>query len=216
MRSTCSNVGSMSAMIQIRNVPEDLHRRLKARAAMAGMSLSDYLLKEISAVAERPTMEEMRERLATRSRVETGESAAECNPGHAWPVAVIVADASALVDVLLRRPTADAIEARLFGSGLALHVPHLLDVEVAHVVRRHAAGGEIVPERGHELLTDLVDLPCSATRTIGCCRACGSCGTTSPPTTPSMSPSPRRSTRRSSPATSASPPHPATARVEVM
>ena len=77
MRSTCSNVESMSVMIQIRNVPEDLHRRLKARAAMAGMSLSDYLLKEIGAVAERPTMEEMRERLARRSRVETGESAAD-------------------------------------------------------------------------------------------------------------------------------------------
>jgi plasmid stability protein len=67
----------MSVMIQIRNVPEDLHRRLKVRAAMAGMSLSDYLLKEIKAVADRPTMEEMRERLARRSRVETGESAAD-------------------------------------------------------------------------------------------------------------------------------------------
>jgi len=77
MCSTCSNVDRMSVMIQIRNVPEDLHRRLKARAAMAGMSLSDYLLKEISAVAERPTMEEMRQRLASRSRVETGESAAD-------------------------------------------------------------------------------------------------------------------------------------------
>lgn len=77
MRSTCSDVQDMSVMIQIRNVPDDLHRRLKARAAMAGMSLSFYLLKEISAVAERPTMEEMRERLARRSRVETSESAAD-------------------------------------------------------------------------------------------------------------------------------------------
>jgi antitoxin FitA len=77
MWGTCVNVSDMSVMIQIRNVPDDLHRRLKARAAMAGMSLSDYLLKEISAVAERPTMEEMRERLARRSRVETGESAAD-------------------------------------------------------------------------------------------------------------------------------------------
>jgi hypothetical protein len=48
----------------------------------------------------------------------------------------------------LRKQTADAIVARLFASGVALHVPHLLDVEVAHVIRRHAAGGEIVPERG--------------------------------------------------------------------
>lgn len=77
MLSTCDNVENMSTMIQIRNVPDELHRRLKARAAMAGMSLSDYLLKEITAVAGRPTMEEMRERLASRSRVETGESAAD-------------------------------------------------------------------------------------------------------------------------------------------
>lgn len=74
MRITCDNVNSMSAMIQIRNVPDDIHRRLKARAAMAGMSLSDYLLKEISAVAARPTMEELLARLATRSRVEPDES----------------------------------------------------------------------------------------------------------------------------------------------
>ncbi len=72
---------------------------------------------------------------------------------------MIVADASALFDVLRRRPTAVAIEARLLGSGLALHVPHLLDAEVAQVIRRHAAGGEIGPDRGHELLTDLLDLP---------------------------------------------------------
>jgi plasmid stability protein len=56
-------------MIQIRNVPDALHRRLKARAAMAGMSLSDYLLSEIRDVAERPTIEELRARLHQRSRV---------------------------------------------------------------------------------------------------------------------------------------------------
>jgi plasmid stability protein len=74
MQNTCFHVSDMSAMIQIRNVPDELHRRLKARAALAGMSLSDYLLKEIREVAERPTMEELRARLATRSRVETSES----------------------------------------------------------------------------------------------------------------------------------------------
>ena len=50
-------------MIQIRNVPDALHRRLKARAALAGMSLSDYLLNEIREVAERPTIDELRARL---------------------------------------------------------------------------------------------------------------------------------------------------------
>src|SRR6266436_4294958 len=50
----------MTAMIQIRNVPDALHRRLKSRAALAGMSLSDYLLSEIRQVAERPTLDELR------------------------------------------------------------------------------------------------------------------------------------------------------------
>jgi plasmid stability protein len=67
----------MSTMIQIRNVPEDLHRRLKSRAALAGMSLSDYLLSEIRHVAELPTLEEMRARLESRSRVTPDVSPAE-------------------------------------------------------------------------------------------------------------------------------------------
>ncbi len=62
----------MSVMIQIRNVPEALHRKLKSRAALAGMSLSDYLLSEIRQVSERPTMDELRARL--RSRSETAPS----------------------------------------------------------------------------------------------------------------------------------------------
>ena len=57
----------MTTMIQIRNVPDALHRRLKSRAALAGMSLSDYLLSEIRGVAERPTLDELRVRLARRS-----------------------------------------------------------------------------------------------------------------------------------------------------
>ena len=59
----------MSKMIQLRNVPEALHRSLKARAAMAGMSLSDYLLGEIKEIAERPTLAELRERLHQRKPV---------------------------------------------------------------------------------------------------------------------------------------------------
>ncbi|HSM60745.1 MAG TPA: hypothetical protein VK849_08095 [Longimicrobiales bacterium] len=67
----------MSKMIQIRNVPDELHRTLKARAAEAGMSLSDYLLSELRDTAERPTPEQMRERLERRSRVTEGETSAE-------------------------------------------------------------------------------------------------------------------------------------------
>ena len=54
-------------MIQIRNVPETLHRKLKSRAALEGKSLSDYLLGELRRVAEWPTAEEMRQRLARLS-----------------------------------------------------------------------------------------------------------------------------------------------------
>jgi len=56
-------------MIQVRNVPEVLHRTLKARAAIEGMSLSDYLLAELKEIAERPTLAEFRERLHARRPV---------------------------------------------------------------------------------------------------------------------------------------------------
>ncbi|MGH9815405.1 MAG: hypothetical protein ACRD5F_09910 [Candidatus Acidiferrales bacterium] len=59
----------MSKMIQIRHVPSELHRKLKARAALAGMSLSDYLLDEVRRIAERPTLAEMKARLARLSPV---------------------------------------------------------------------------------------------------------------------------------------------------
>jgi len=57
----------MSKMIQLRNVPDPLHRLLKARAALAGLPLSDYLIREVQKLAEHPTPEEMRERLKGRS-----------------------------------------------------------------------------------------------------------------------------------------------------
>ena len=49
----------MSKMIQVRNVPDDVHRTLKARAAVAGMSLSDYVKQDLVAAAARPTLEEI-------------------------------------------------------------------------------------------------------------------------------------------------------------
>ena len=62
------------AMIQIRNVPPQLHRKLKARAAEAGMTLSDYLLAEIEQVAALPTPEEIKERMRRLPRVELSEA----------------------------------------------------------------------------------------------------------------------------------------------
>jgi predicted nucleic acid-binding protein len=71
---------------------------------------------------------------------------------------VIVVDASALLEALLRTPAADVVGLRLFAPGETLHAPHLLDVELAHVIRRYAAAGEIDGERGRAALADLADL----------------------------------------------------------
>jgi predicted nucleic acid-binding protein len=72
---------------------------------------------------------------------------------------MIVVDASAVVEILVRSSRASHIEARLFDPRETLHAPHLLDVEVAHVMRRYAGLGEIDSERGRVALTDLADLP---------------------------------------------------------
>lgn len=65
------------AMIQIRNVPDKLHRKLKARAALAGMSLSDFLLAELRRTLERPTREQLLKRLANKTRTSLGQAAAD-------------------------------------------------------------------------------------------------------------------------------------------
>jgi len=59
----------MGKMIQMRHVPEELHRKLKSRAAMEGLTLSDYLVREITKLADRPTMAELRDRIAQRRNV---------------------------------------------------------------------------------------------------------------------------------------------------
>jgi len=67
----------MPTMIQLRHVPDDLHRKLKASAAMEGMSLSDYIIREVRQLAEKPTMSEMMERLARRKPVHLKTSPVE-------------------------------------------------------------------------------------------------------------------------------------------
>ena len=72
----CANVQRMSRMIQVRNVPDDLHRTLKVRAAQNGMTLSDYLLAELEGIAEKPSLAELVERIRERDPVEAdGEPA---------------------------------------------------------------------------------------------------------------------------------------------
>jgi antitoxin FitA len=63
----------MSKMIQIRHVPDELHRKLKVRAAERGMSLSDFLLAEVEEIADRPTVAELMERLAVEESVDVDE-----------------------------------------------------------------------------------------------------------------------------------------------
>jgi predicted nucleic acid-binding protein len=72
---------------------------------------------------------------------------------------MIVVDASAVLEALLRTPNAEAVERRLFDRSQTLHAPHLLDVEVAQVLRRFAANGQIDGERGRTALADLADFP---------------------------------------------------------
>ena len=64
-----------------------------------------------------------------------------------------------MLEVLLGTATGALVEDRLLTGGESLHAPHLLDVEVAQVLRRYTAAGELTPERGREALMDLVDFP---------------------------------------------------------
>ncbi len=72
---------------------------------------------------------------------------------------MIVVDASALIEALLGTPAAESVERWLFDARETLHAPHLLDVEVAQVIRRYAAAGEIGQARGRAALADLADFP---------------------------------------------------------
>jgi len=67
----------MSKMIQVRDVPEDLHGILKSRAALEGMSLSDFIKRELLRIAERPTMKEWLERTRQAKPIPSRKSAAQ-------------------------------------------------------------------------------------------------------------------------------------------
>jgi predicted nucleic acid-binding protein len=72
---------------------------------------------------------------------------------------MIVPDASALLEALLRTPSAAVVERWLLDPAESLHVPHLVDVEITQVLRRYTNAGMLDPERGTEALADLADLP---------------------------------------------------------
>jgi plasmid stability protein len=83
---TCDNVNHMSKMVQVRNVPDELHRTLKIRAAQSGKTLSDYLLAELEGIAEKPTLAELAQRISHGERSEIGDSAAELIRGLRGPL----------------------------------------------------------------------------------------------------------------------------------
>lgn len=72
---------------------------------------------------------------------------------------MLVVDASALLEILLNTPDAARVAARLFAPGETLHGPHLLDLEVAQVLRRYALAGEMDARRGRDALEDLAEFP---------------------------------------------------------
>ena len=80
---------------------------------------------------------------------------------------MIVVDASALVESLLRLPAAARIDERMFADGESLHAPHFIDVEVAQVVRRYCAAKEIDAERGRIAIAFLGDFPIRRHRHTG-------------------------------------------------
>ena len=71
---------------------------------------------------------------------------------------MIVLDASALVEVILRTPIGSAIEQRIVASAETLHAPHLIDIETTHVLRRYVAKGSIDAKRGREAIDDVASL----------------------------------------------------------
>jgi hypothetical protein len=77
MCNTCLYAESVSKMIQLRDVPEQVHSTLKARAAREGMSLSDFIKRELERIVERPTMREWLERTQRAKPIPTKRSAAQ-------------------------------------------------------------------------------------------------------------------------------------------
>lgn len=111
---------------------------LKERAAAQGKSLSAYVGAELARTAARPTNEEIAARLRARDR-STGRV-----PARSWPRSspVIAVDASAMVEALVGRHTADDLLTALAGE---IDAPHLLDVEVLSVLRGLVLGGKLDP-----------------------------------------------------------------------
>jgi hypothetical protein len=124
---------------------------LKARAAREGLSLSGFLKREVGRIAERPTMREWLERTQQAKPVSTKRTSAQLIR-ELRDRRVIVLGASVLVELLTNVPRAGRARRDLEGIDELLIVPHLLDVEVASVLRNLAAGA--IVRRSHSAATE--------------------------------------------------------------
>ena len=157
MCRTCDYARNMSSrMIQIRNVPDP--STLKSRAALAGLSLSDYLLREITRVAQRPTLDEILEYIDADTSVHLGSDAVEAIRSGEPNVRVNDRAGCLGGDRTPRR----AARARLMGIGWpqrGRHCAHLLDVEVTSAFRRLVRQGRVGAARCQRALRTFLDLP---------------------------------------------------------
>ena len=145
-------------MIQIRGVPEDVHSTLKARAAREGMSLSDFIKRELEQTTKAP------DHAGVAGADKTSEAhldQAHCCPSGARIArfTMIVLDASVVVELLTNGPLSDPLRRALARANDLFAVPHLLDVEVVSAMRNLMSGRRIDLYRAEQLLTQLAELP---------------------------------------------------------
>lgn len=135
----------MSKMIQVRSVPDRLHRELVRRAKARKLTLTDYIQEILEREVARPPAEEVFERIARRPPVRLGSAGGGPDPGASAAggrLSGLVADASALLEYLLRTEVARPVETVLRAEA-EIHVPSLCDVEVATA----AAAGPRAPRQ---------------------------------------------------------------------
>ena len=146
-------------MVQIRNVPVELHRRLKARAALEGLSMSEYVLREVTRSLERPSRAEVIQRLRSRPEIEARRRGGRGGARGTGAVRrVIVLDASAVVELLLGTARALDVVDLLEDDTQTVHAPQLLDVEVLGVLRRLSLRRRDQPGGRGRALDDYRDL----------------------------------------------------------
>jgi len=135
-------------MIQVRDVPEHVHGTLKSRAAREGMSLSDFIKRELERAAERPTLQEWLDRTLEAKPIPAKKSAARPFSMLQWSL-----------NFLTNGKMANSIRSKLAGADESILVPHLLDIEVLSAIRRLTAGQRMDPHRNAQFLMDLAALP---------------------------------------------------------